>query len=44
MWVPHLQGAQKYDQESPPEASGGCHRLFDKGRYLREQLGQRLEG
>ena len=36
MWVPHLQGAEKYHQESLPEASGGCHRLFDKGRYLCE--------
>ena len=24
MWVPHLQGAEKYNQESLPEASGGC--------------------
>ena len=28
MWVPHLQGAEKYYRESPPEASGGCHRLL----------------
>ena len=28
MWIPHLQGAEKYDQESLPEASGGCHRLL----------------
>ena len=39
-----VQGAEKYNRESLPEASGGCHRLFNKGRYLREQLGQRLEG
>ena len=25
LWVPHLQGAEKYNRESPPEASGGCH-------------------
>ena len=36
LWVPHLPGAEKYNQESPPEASGGCHRLFHKGRYLHE--------
>ena len=28
MWVPHLQGAEEYHRESPPEASGGCHRLL----------------
>ena len=39
LWVPHLLEAEKYNQESPPDASGGCHRLFNKGRYLREQLG-----
>ena len=39
LWVPHLPGAEKYNRESPPEDSGGCHRLFNKGRYLREQLG-----
>ena len=44
LWVPHLQGAEKCDRESPPEASGSRHRLFNKGRYLCEQLGQRLEG
>ena len=36
LWVPHLQGAEKYNRESPPEASGGCHRLFNEGRYLCE--------
>ena len=40
MWVPHLPGAEKYYRESPPEASGGCHRLFNKGRYLHENLGK----
>ena len=39
LWVPHLQGAEKYYRESLLEASGGCHRLFNKGRYLCEQLG-----
>ena len=28
MWVPHLQGAEEYYRESPPEASGGSHRLL----------------
>ena len=36
LWVPHLPGAEKHYRESLPEASGGCHRLFDKGRHLRE--------
>ena len=37
--VPHPPGAEEYYRESSPEASGGCHRLFDKDRHLREQLG-----
>ena len=36
LWVPYLQGAEKHNQEPLPEASGGCHRLFNKGRYLCE--------
>ena len=30
---------EKYYRESLPKASGGCHRLFNKDRYLHEQLG-----
>ena len=30
---------QRNTIENLSEASGGCHRLFNKGRYLREQLG-----
>ena len=37
--VPHLPGAEEYYRESSPEASGGRHRLFNKGRHLCEQLG-----
>ena len=37
--VPHLLGAEEYYRESSPEASGGRHRLFNKGRHLCEQLG-----
>ena len=44
LWFPHLPGAEKYNREPLPEASGGCHRLFNKGSHLCEQLGQRLEG
>ena len=44
LWISHLQGAEKYYRESLPRASGGCHRLFNKGRHLREQLGEGLEG
>ena len=32
----HYCGAEKYYRESLPEASGGCHRLFDKSQHLCE--------
>ena len=33
---PSLSGSREIPSRSLPEASGGCHRLFDVGRYICE--------